>query len=256
MEQSPSSAPPRPHRAPPRPARISQIRQLTPHMIRVTVSGEALADFPTPGPASHFKVFFPNLEAERPVNRTYTPRRWDATTRALDIDFLLHGSGSGSTWAAQAEVGEPAAVGRPGGEYELDPSAEWFLVAGDESALPAIGTLVEALPPAVGARVFVEVANVDEEQVLTSRAPLDVTWLHRGDRGVPVGSLLQAAVRDCELPGGSGRVWLACEASIMRNIRVNLLHERGFARESVHTHGYWKTGESNHPDHDLGKEIS
>jgi len=225
-------------------------------MVRLTVTGEALADFPTPGPASHFKVFLADLEAERPVNRTYTPRGWDQATGALDIDFLLHGTGVGSTWASRAQVGDPAAVGRPGGAYELDPSVDWFLIAGDDSALPAIGTLIEALPSTAQARVFVEVENSDEEQVLPSRARLDVTWLHRNGGSAPVGSLVQAAVHDCQLPVGNGRVWVACEASIMRTIRTHLLHECGLARESVHTHGYWKDGESNHPDHDLGREIA
>jgi NADPH-dependent ferric siderophore reductase len=255
LQQSQSRNASRPHRPPPRPVRVSQIRQLTPHTVRVTVMGEALADFPTPGPASHFKVSFSNLDAERPVNRTYTPRRWDPTSGELDIDFLLHGSGIGSAWASQVSVGDPAAVGRPGGAYEIDPSADWFLIAGDESALPAIGTLVEALPATTQARVLVEVQNADEEQALTSPARLDVVWLHRNGQDAPVGSLLQAAVADCAFPTGSGKVWVACEASIMRNVRTHLLHERGLVRESVHTHGYWKAGEINHPDHDLGKEI-
>jgi len=257
MQQSPSSNPARRHRPPPRPVQISQIRQLTPYMVRVTLSGEALADFPTPGPASHLKVFFPELptESDRPISRTYTPRRWDSATGELDIDFLLHGTGVGSTWATQAQVGKPTAVGRPGGAYDLDPSADWFLIAGDDSALPGIGTLVEALPASARARVFIEVANAEEEQDLTSRAQLDVTWLHRNDAGARVGSLLPAAIGDCQIPEASGKVWVACEASIMRNIRTHLLLERGLARERVHTHGYWKDGESNHPDHDLGKEI-
>ena len=255
MQQSAPPSTSRPQRPPPRPVRVSQLQQLTPHMVRVTVTGEALADFPAPGPASHFKVFFPNVEAERPVSRTYTPRRWEPATGALDIDILLHGSGVGSTWASGVAVGEIAAVGRPGGAYEIDPAAAWFLIAGDDSALPAIGTLVEALPPEVRAQVFIEVDSAEDEQPLTSRARLDLTWLHRGQQRGPAGGLVEAAMRHCALPSGSGRVWVACEAAVMRNIRTHLLHERGLSREAMHTHGYWKAGESNHPDHDLGKEI-
>src|SRR4051812_25833043 len=195
MQQSEPTGRTRGNRPPPRPVQVTQIQHLTPHMMRVTVAGESLADFPTPGPASHFKVFFPEIDpsAERPVNRTYTPRRWDPTTGALDIDFLIHGTGVGSTWASQARVGTPAGVGKPGGAYEVDPSADWFLIAGDESALPGVGTLLDALPESAQAHVFLEVENEDEEQQLTSRAKLDVTWLHRGSRGAPIGSLLQPA---------------------------------------------------------------
>jgi NADPH-dependent ferric siderophore reductase len=219
------------------------------------VTGESLADYTIPGPASHLKVFFGSLEGERPVNRTYTPRRWDPTSRTLDIDFLLHGSGLGSSWATQARVGDAAGVGRAGGAYTLDQSAQSYLIAGDDSALPAIGTLLEALPSTARARVFIEVENADEEQEMTSQAHLDLTWLHRTGHDGPTGRLLPAAIREQSLPASAGKVWVACEAAIMRDIRVHLLHERGLSREQVHTHGYWKAGESNHPDHDLGKEI-
>jgi NADPH-dependent ferric siderophore reductase len=97
MEPSRRSDTSRRDRPPPRPVQISQIQQLTPHMVRVSVTGDSLADFPIPGPASHLKLFFPNLDptADRPINRTYTPRRWDPATGRLDIDILVHGSGVG-----------------------------------------------------------------------------------------------------------------------------------------------------------------
>jgi NADPH-dependent ferric siderophore reductase len=101
----------------------------------------------------------------------------------------------------------------------------------------------------------VEVENADEELPLTSPAQLDVTWLHRSHRNPAVGGLLEAALADCAMPDGTGKVWVACEASIMRNIKTHLLHERELPREQIYTHGYWKAGETNHPDHDLGKEI-
>jgi NADPH-dependent ferric siderophore reductase len=144
-------------------------------------------------------------------------------------------------------------ISGPGGPYRLDPEAERFLIAGDDSALPAIATILEALKQETKARVYIEVGGPDEEIELDSAADIDVTWLHRKREG-EVGRLLARTLTDA-LIDGSARVWLGCEAGIMREVRRQLLLERGLAREAMHTHGYWKLGGANHPDHDLGQEI-
>lgn len=43
----------------------------------------------------------------RPTMREYTPRRIDLVANGLEIDFVLHGDGPASTWAAQAAPGKP-----------------------------------------------------------------------------------------------------------------------------------------------------
>jgi NADPH-dependent ferric siderophore reductase len=256
----------RPNRPPPRPVEVRRVEQLTPHMVRVTVTGEALDGYPIPGPAAHLKVFFPtpdqplpspvvtDASLPRPTNRTYTPRRWNPASKELDVDFLLHGDGPGATWAAQAQPGAPLGVGAPRGAYQLDPAAQAYLIAGDESALPAIGTLLEALPVGTRAQVYLEVQDGTDELPLRPAAEVDVTWLHRGAAADGAGRLLEAAVRDAKLADG-GAVWVACEASVMRNIRAHLLHDRRLERGLLHTQGYWRVGAANHPDHDTGEDV-
>src|SRR3954471_8894413 len=131
-------APRRRNRPPPRPVHVQRVQRITPLVVRVTLTGEALGGLPDPGAASHVKVFFPTpdrpLEAlltpgattagdapeqPRPTNRTYTPRRWDPDRRELDVDFLLHGDGPGATWAAEAQPGATVAVSAPRGAYAL-----------------------------------------------------------------------------------------------------------------------------------------
>jgi NADPH-dependent ferric siderophore reductase len=108
---------------------------------------------------------------QRPVNRTYTPRRWDPHARELTVDFLLHGEGPGSAWAEKAQPGHIVAVSnQPGGAYKVADEADWYLIGGDEAALPAVGTVLEALPASCFAHVFVEVADADEELTLESSA--------------------------------------------------------------------------------------
>jgi NADPH-dependent ferric siderophore reductase len=135
----------------------------------------------------------------------------------------------------------------------VDETAAWFLLAADESALPGLCTILEVLPSTATAKVLVEVADAAEEITLESPASLDVTWLHRGD-GAPSAALETAVRATAFLADSKNRVWVGCEAGVMRNIRRQLL-DRGIDRSEMHTHGYWKVGESNHPDHDVGQEI-
>ena len=262
-------------RAKPRLAEVVRVEPLTPHMVRVVLSGDELQGFTTRGPAEHLKVNFPppgeakvalpdwgpegpilREGQQRPLNRTYTPRRWDEEAGELSVDFLLHGEGPGANWAQQARPGQLVAVShQPGGAYKVDAEADWYLIGGDEAALPAVATLLEALPSSCFAHVFVEVADAEEELTLESPARFQVTWLHHGGAAGRVGRRLEQAVRDFVLPAGNGRVWVGCEANVMRDIRRHLLSERGMDRARAHTQGYWKYGAVNHPDNDRGQDV-
>ena len=266
---------PRRVRQKPRLAEVVRVQHLTPHMTRVFLGGPELEGLTTRGPAEHLKVNFPppgesklvlpdwgpegpilQANQQRPLNRTYTPRRWDPEAGELTVDFLLHGEGPGSAWAQQAKPGQVVAVShQPGGAYKIDAEADWYFIGGDEAALPAIGTLLEALPTTCAAQVFVEVANEDEELKLDSPARFQVTWLHHGGAPGQVGRWLERAVREFSFPEGNGRVWIGCEAGVMRDIRRHLLHERGMERTHAHTQGYWKYGTTNHPDNDRGQDV-
>ena len=260
----------------PRLTEVVRVEPLTPHMVRVVLAGEELEGFTSRGPAEHLKVNFPapgessvvlpewgadgpilREGQPRPLNRTYTPRRWNQNAKELTVDFLLHGDGPGSTWAQQARPGQMVAVShQPGGSYKVDDAADWYLIGGDEAALPAVGTLLEALPASCFAHVFVEVADAAEELELESPARFQVTWLHHGGGATGrVGRKLEHAVREFRFPEGSGRVWIGCEAGVMREIRRHLLNERGMDRTEAHTQGYWKYGAMNHPDNDRGQDV-
>ena len=93
-------------------------------MVRVTFTGDDLAAFGWNGPAAHIKLIFPeDGQAEPPMPqpdgprptriRTYTPRRFDPAVPELDVEFVLHGDGPASTWAAQAQAGQALVLGGP-----------------------------------------------------------------------------------------------------------------------------------------------
>jgi NADPH-dependent ferric siderophore reductase len=239
--------------------RLLQVRRsarITPHMVRVTLGGEELAGFAGDGPDRRIKMFFPVPGQDRPavpratsggplwpagqprpVIRTYTVRRYDDAAGELDVDFVLHaGHGPAAAWARDARPGSWVGVSEPGGRYLPDPAADFHVVIGDESALPAVATVLEALPAGVPALAFLEVADAAEEQELPGTAGL--TWVHRGDR--PAGEALVTAVTGATFPDGRGQAWLSGESACVRDLRRHLLDQRGLGRRAVYATGYWR----------------
>ena len=247
----------------PRVGTVVRTERITPHMIRVVLGGDGLAGFPAGEFTDHYvKLLFApagasypapfdveRIEAELPrdqwpVTRTYTVRAWDAESGELTIDFVHHGDrGLAGPWAAGARPGDRIQLLGPGGAYAPSPAADWHLLAGDESALPAIGAALGRLPDGTPARVVVEVAGVEEEQAdLTVREGVELVWVHRRD-GVP-GEALVAAVRATTLPPGQGHVFVHGEAGAVRELRRHLRAERGLAPEFTSISGYWRRGDT------------
>lgn len=240
----------------PRLLQVRRSERITPRMIRVTLSGDELAGFGGEGPDRRIKMFFPVEGQERPAVpratsggplwpageprpaiRTYTVRRFDAGACELDVDFVLHeGHGPAAAWARDARPGAWVGVSEPGGRYEPDPAADFHVVIGDETALPAVATVLEALPAGVPALAFLEVADAGEEQELPGSA--QVRWVHRGS--AEPGEPLAAAVRSAEFPAGDGQAWLSGESACVRDLRKHLLDERGIERRRVYATGYWR----------------
>lgn len=246
-------------------ASVQRVQRLTPRMLRIVFGGGDIAGFKWNGPAAHIKLILGPQSADadaRPLSRTYTPRYFDAARGELTVDFVLHGEGPASTWAAQAQVGQPMMIGGPGRSYAVDPQAQWLLIAGDESAIPAIATLLEVVPDQLRTQVLIEVNDAaDEFAISPPRDNVRVQWLHRAQPIVGHGSAaragieLTAAVRAFAPPAGAGQVYVACEADAMRRIRRELLLERALPREWVTTRGYWKQGATDYPDRDYGEDV-
>ena len=136
----------------------------------------------------------------------------------------------------------------------MDASVAHWVLAGDDTAIPALATLLEALPANATVDLFLEVSAAEEAAALDAVHP--GVRMHRlvgADADVAPGALLEAAIRAAELPKAA-RVYVACEAGAIRRIRRHLLQERGLAPAQVVTRGYWKLGETDHPDRDYGED--
>jgi NADPH-dependent ferric siderophore reductase len=182
--------------------------------------------------------------------RTYTPRCFNPSTGELSIDIFLHGDGPGAAWARRAVTGEHLKISVPRSTWSPPADADWLLVAGDDSAIPAIATILEGQTPD-NTRVLVESESVERNRLaLPPSASID--WL--AARPKSPSAALEAAIADFVHPEGSGVVWVACEAMAVRRIRRTLIDQRMMASDSIVTRGYWREGESNHPDHDFGED--
>lgn len=243
-----------------RTARVVRTRQLTPHMVRVVLGGDGLADFPGGEHTDRYlKLLFPapgakypepfdlaRIRAELPrdqwpVTRTYTVRSWDPQALELSMDFVVHGEeGLAGPWAARAEPGEKVRFLGPGGGYAPRTDADWHLLAGDESALPAIAAALERMPSGVAVHALIEVTGPEEEQRLSAPADAAVTWLHRG--AAPAGTRLVPAVRTLDFPPGRMQAFVHGEAGMVKELRRHLRMDRAVPREQLSLSGYWRRG--------------
>jgi NADPH-dependent ferric siderophore reductase len=239
--------------------RVIRTEQLTPHMIRVVLGGAGFADFAPSGFTDQYvKLQFPppgadypepfDLDTIRrvvprelwPTARSYTVRAYDLDAAELTIDFVHHGDvGVAGPWAAGAKPGDPLTLLGPGGAYAPSPDADWHLLAGDESALPAIGASLAVMPAGVPVRAIIQVANKAEEQPLDTPADAEISWLHRdADSGADVG----AAVRSLDFLPGSVHAFVHGEAGFVMPLRRFLVADRGVPAELLSLSGYWRRG--------------
>ncbi|GAB3441658.1 siderophore-interacting protein [Streptomonospora sediminis] len=239
----------------PRRLEVLRVERLTPRMVRATLGGPEIDGFTCAAPADHVKLVFPDDPDGRPelpagsssrslTTRDYTVRHHRPAAGEIDIDFVVHGSGTASAWAAQARPGQLLGVLGPRGSKVVPFVFDRYLIAGDETALPAVARWLEQLPGGARADVFIEVADPAEEQPLTTAADADITWLHRG--GADPGGIGPLAQAVCDLgpSGGDRYAWVAGEAEAVRPVRRHLRRELGMPREWVNVDGYWRRGVS------------
>jgi NADPH-dependent ferric siderophore reductase len=251
---------------------VMRTEQVSPHIVRVMLGGNGFDTFvPNEFTDAYCKILFvredvdiaalsapltlnsfQTLPADRqPVIRTMTVRWTDPDQRQIAIDFVVHGEhGVAGPWASTVQPGQPVYLMGPSGAYAPDPSAEWHLLAGDESALPAIAAALEALPVDTTARVFVEIAGPDDEVELRSPADVEIKWIYRGGRAdlVPADRAgdrapLIDAVKEATWLPGQVQVFIHGEAqAVMHNLRPYVRKERGVDAKWASISGYWRRG--------------
>ncbi len=198
-----------------------------------------------PSVARDGRVVWP-LGAHGVSLRSYTARSQDPERGEVVVDFVLHGDGPAATWAGAAAPG--ALLGVAGSGALGDRLAGTLLLAGDETALPAISRILAAAAPDIVGTALLEVAGPEEEQPLEAPPGVEVRWLHRG--GTPPGesTLLPDAVAALERPAGDDLfAWVAAESAAVRAVRADLRGRWGLSRAQHHAIGYWRRGRAMAP---------
>ncbi|MFG2052528.1 siderophore-interacting protein [Micromonospora sp. NPDC048930] len=263
-------------------ARVVATRPVGASLVRVTFGGDDLAGFAGGGRDQSVSLFLPHPGQDAPVVPIAAGEDWYAAWRALDpavravmrsytiraqrpdraevdVDFVRHGDGGPATrWAGRACPGDPVLLLGPAVaddrsvRFQPPAGADAVLLVADETALPAVGGILDWLPAGTPVRAFVEVPAAADIQPLPTAARAEVTWLVRGGTAPGTG-LLADTLRAARLPGATPYAWVAGEAGMVRAVRRHLVGERGLDRRRVTFAGYWRRGAS---EEDLRAEAA
>jgi NADPH-dependent ferric siderophore reductase len=256
-------------------ATVAAVDDLSPHLRRVTFVAPRIAEAVTAGPDQRIKVllappdgsdiklpsgpeWYPEWCAEpveeRFIMRTYTVRGLRPEVAELDIEFVLHGvNGPASAWVSEARPGDevglilPFAVDTTGTKGLLHSGVDYVppatsvrrILVADETALPALAGILEQLPAAAHATVFVEVPDARDIRPLPTPGFADITWI------TPTGAVsLLEALKSADLPYDADYAWVAGESSMIKSVRRHLVNAAGLPKAAVSFQGYWKRGEA------------
>ena len=248
---------------------------VSPSFVYVTLGGEALAEFEPMGFDQFVRLFFMRegqrvlrmltlannawyaqylfvSKERRPWVRNYTVRAVRTTGRGgvprpceLDIEFAVHGSGTPAmSWLDRVQPGDAVGIFTEGVSYLPPAEAEWQLLAGDESALPAILAILEQSPASLQAEVYVEVPCRADIRDVSAPCGVKVHWLSREGSGATAGQLVLDAIRNAELPAGPSYSWIAGESALATQLRKHLADDRGVSKSDITCMTYWRNGKA------------
>lgn len=235
---------------------------ITPHYLRVFLTGESVAEIAETTLGINNKIIIPssgmlnftmpqmNTETKewmyeenssRPIIRTYTHRGIDLEKNEIWIDFVVHGDeGPASKWAIDAKPGDFLGVMMKRGKKELYAAADHYVLVGDATAIPVIGAILEDLPASAKGIAILEVYNKNEEQLLKTKANIDFIWTHNPNP--QHGSKIAAILKQQQLPKTSRFAYVAAEFSTVKEIRNYLRKDQQWEREELYAYSYWKSG--------------
>ncbi|WP_254394754.1 siderophore-interacting protein [Streptomyces sp. AC512_CC834] len=261
---------------------VRRTERLTPTFTNVTLAGPELKHLTPMGFDQGVRLFFPREgqrelrmpsrsngtwmaellllpKSRRPWVRNFTVRRARPESDEVDIEFALHGDTPAADWALRARPGDPAGIYDLGMTYLPPADAEWQLLVGDESAVPAILAILEDAPASLVAEVFLEVpGTADFRADITAPEGVRVHWLARDGENRPGRAALEAVravravgtvgtvgtVKEPPLRPGRSYTWVAGESGLATGLRRHLVNDRGVPKSDIAFFGYWRHGHS------------
>jgi NADPH-dependent ferric siderophore reductase len=242
--------------------RVRRWHDVTPHMRRITLGGGekierfvsdsvhirvlippaglAVPEWPVPGPDGRPK--WP-ADDKRPASRLYTVRSVDLAAGEISVDFVLHETaGVASSWAMNVHEGAVVGITGPGGR-KIPGDVGGYLLAGDETAIPAIARMLERFPSDARGIALIEVENAGEEQPLENKSQIEIRWLHRDGAAAGNNTLLEDAIRAAKLPD-KAFAWIGAEQQTVRAIRDYWRKDLCLKNTDHYAMAFWTFGKS------------
>ncbi len=220
---------------------------LTKNMLRLTLHGADLEKFPDNAEGAYFKFNFTSADSSKTLRRTYTISRLRRDKHEMDVDFMLHGNtasdvhGIAVDWAEQAKVGDAISISGPGPATYINQDADWFLLVGDMTALPALTANLALLPENATGYVVVEILSEEDKQPLEIPSSMQLRWVinpHAGSDDTP----LVDAVEKLQWLDGQAAIWTACEFKSIKKLRQHYRQLEQVQRTHLYISSYWKKG--------------
>ena len=244
------------NRRAPKVLQVKSATNITPNMRRVTLHGKALSGFPKAAEGAYIKLLFNQAGNKKPVMRTYTVAEQRYEQNEIDVDFMLHNNtsdhGVAAPWSLKAQLGDDISIGGPGPAKFINTDGEYFLLAGDMTALPALAANLKRLPENAKGQVFIEVLSDEDQQSLVKPDNVELHWVINNDPGSDESPLFHA-IAQAELPANKLATWVACEFKTMKKIRQYLKETCGVEKSHLYISSYWKRGDTEE-EHKVAKQ--
>lgn len=223
---------------------VSEVREVAPSFVRVTLSGAELEGFVSPGPGDHIKMFFGEEDGRR-INRDYTPLHFRETEQGffLDVDMVTHEHpGPASDWAKEVRVGDEILIAGPRGSKYPPEGIDQAVLIGDETAFPAIRRWLDVLPQDVPKHLLLFSSHDALREYFADRN--DIVWCTRQEAPEAIPERLRGITFT-----ETSYAFLAGEANTLVPMRRYLRRELGLDASQVDAQGYWKQGVAEHDHH-------
>ena len=237
-------------------ATVVEVIRVAPHFVRITMSAPTIFGDLVVEPTSFLRFWFPDPEgSDSEFQRIYTLVWTEPETGRFAVDVVLHEpSGPASHWAARAEPGMTlpvVALGSKGFAVPEELPAGYLLI-GDSASIPAINSILAALPADVDVEIYLERHSPDDELIPINDHPRRALhWVDRTDE-----LALAAAIEDRDWSNWSA--WAGPEAGSLKHLRKRMRDVFGFPKSDLHAQAYWTQGREmgSRRDSDVSPAVS
>lgn len=250
------------------PAEVTDVKQLTPHMIRVTLMSELIGAFSPDAAGGHFKLVVPDQhESEAAFEtlisggnfksemRTYTIRHVRPYLNEIDVDIVTHGDlGRVGPWAQRTQPGDGIIISRCGSPKLITEGMTRILAAADMTGFPALAAGLETLGPGVQVEAFVEILSEADRQPVQLANGIDINWIVKSDPYAPSSDLIHA-MRSAAPPDDKTSVFIAAEFTTAGDLRPYFRNDIGVPKDRLYVSSYWKAG-LDEPAHKVAKAAA